>query len=314
MQLISDKDSTLFRQASILQTDMQRHIEALRGYEDTAPQYFSLDPLSPHATGSDDRRPSLQNIPSTSRPSFFRPPVPAHLNLASQRRYGSISGSIASPQPSPSLFNRSAGTQQSAPQQHTPHPLSSVVSHGSASSSISGPSLARRHTSADIRNTEGWPPEGPQSSNHPGSALHIPYEQGPPVWPQSGSPGSRPSQALPHQANAADQHIRDSLANYEFGTPRRGFAMAVAEHTPTGAAAFDPTAGPPGGGTGAWGSFSFGGGGGSASASGSMRSAKGIMDSAPTTRRSSMAHLLNPADVGEEDEDEGLGRDKKRKR
>jgi len=160
------------------------------------------------------------------------------------------------------------------------HPLASV--------SEPGPNLARRHTSADIRDTAGWPPQpgGPESQYPPGAI---------PQWPPS------PQNQVP---NAADQHVRDMLATYEIGAPRRKPSSRSHSRatSPPGPHSSET---PPGSmGENGWG---FSGG----------KLAPRFMESAPQTRRSSMAsnvhNLLNPAQTAEREEDEGA-EDRKRKR
>jgi hypothetical protein len=220
--------------------------------------------LSPRQAAQDERRPSLHAAP---RASFFRPPVPTHLTI-SPRRFGSIGAQGHSPNyPRPSI------SQQVPPPPPTQHPLASV--------SEPGMNLARRHTSADIRATDGWPPE-----------TGSPFESGQnsSQWPSS--PNRTP--------NAADQKVRDVLASYQIGGPRTTYENR--QHTP-------PTNNdnpPPVGGmeNGFWG--------------GPTKFHPRLLDSAPQTRRSSMASnvhsLLNPAETAERDEDEMTADDRKRKR
>ena len=243
----------------------------IRGLEDShetlltgRQPYFSnmaIDtaPLSPRQAPQDDRRPSLHAAPS--RPNFFRPPVPPHLAI-SPRRYGSIGGANPSP-----TFHRPSIPQP--PPQAPQHPLASV--------SEPGPNLARRHTSADIR-APSWPAQA-------GS----PYESGQNSahWPSS--PNRTP--------NAGDQHVRDVLASYELGAPRRGYDAR--QPTPP-SDSNQNSLGPENG-------WAFGG----------SKYPSRLLDSAPQTRRSSMASnvhsLLNPAETVERDEDDA-GDDRKRKR
>lgn len=260
----------------MIQKDITRsQLEMVRSFDDSHENlligrqpYFSnmaLDaaPVSPRQVPQDDRRPSLHGIPP--RPNFFRPPVPSHLNI-SPRRYGSIGGANPSP-----TFHRPSIPQ---PTPHTSqHPLASVCEPG--------PNLARRHTSADIRIPAGWPPQA-------GS----PYESGQNSahWPSS--PNRTP--------NAGDQQVRDVLAQYEIGGPRRS-AVDVRQPSPPLTSDSQPPTGPEGG-------WAFGG----------SKFPSRFLDSAPQTRRSSMASnvhsLLNPAETVERDEDDGTGDDRKRKR
>ncbi|MCJ1289416.1 hypothetical protein MMC34_000948 [Xylographa carneopallida] len=274
IRLIPDQDSQAFRDASMIQKDIQRQLDMVRGIEDSHENllsgrqpYFSnmaIDgaPLSPRQAPQDDRRPSLHG--ALPRPNFFRPPVPTHLNM-SPRRYGSIGGANPSP-----TFHRPSIPPQ--PPQVSQHPLASVCEPS--------PNLARRHTSADIRAPAGWPPQA-------GS----PYESGQNSshWPSS--PNRTP--------NPGDQQVRDVLAQYELGGPRR--VIDSRQPTPPLTNESHPTIGPESG-------WAFGG----------SKFPSRLLDSAPQTRRSSMASnvhsLLNPAETVEKDEDDAAGDDRKRKR
>lgn len=282
-----------------MQAELERHLESVRALENPNDPYLSArqpyyanmsvdppgPPLSPRQMppGDDSRRPSMVD---NLRPSMIRPPMPSHLT-ASPRRYGSVSAAAGS---SPNHPNRPQIPSVVTPQQPMPpHPLSSA-----SSSSPSNPSLARRHTSADIRQ-HGWPPPGVSpfpSPHHP----HHPNHQGappppPPAWPPS-----------PHRTpNSSDQQVREVLAQYEMGAPRRP--------PPEGYRHLSPSANEP-------------------PSSSSMLSAENGLtfggsryarqeSSLPATRRSSMASnvhsLLNPADTAERS-DEDLPDDRKRKR
>ncbi|KAJ9299290.1 hypothetical protein DTO271G3_2912 [Paecilomyces variotii] len=279
MALVPDRSSPLYRDVSNMQKDVERQLDAVRALEN--PQetllsgrqpYFanmSIDPgppLSPRQVPQDEsRRPSMVDAMRGN----IRPPVPQHLAV-SPRRYGSIAAPNAS-----SGYNRLQVPGQQPP---VPHPLSSV-------SSPPGPNLARRHTSADIRQ-HGWLPG--TSPSTPGDAAANPNSQ----WPQS-----------PHRAPAPDdQQVREVLAQYEMGGPRRPQDMSR-HATPPLTTGHGPS---------------------------SMNVDNGWTiggpkflrheSSLPATRRSSMASnvhsLLNPAETAERpDEDEAaFAEDRKRKR
>lgn len=197
---------------------------------------------------------------------MIRPPFPAHLAV-SPRRYGSIGAANNSPN-----YNRPQPPPVMPPQQ-MPHPLSTV--------SPPGPNLGRRHTSADIRQ-HGWPPPGiSQFGNQAANA-----------WPPS-----------PHRTpTSSDQQVRDVLAQYEMGGPRRLYPSSRNATPPLHTDVPPPTLNVDG----AW---SMGG-------SRFPRQESSL----PATRRSSMASnvhsLLNPADTAERpDEDhQTMMDDRKRKR
>jgi len=246
------------------------HESLLSGRPYFAGMVLDNAPVSPRQVPVDDRRPSLHGVPP--RPSFFRPPVPSHLAI-SPRRYGSIGG--ANPSPS---YHRPSIPQQTPT---TQHPLASVCEPGQGPGP--GPNLLRRHTSADIRIPAAWPPQ-PQAGS--------PFESGQnsTQWPSS-------PQRTP---NSGDQQVRDVLAQYELGGPRRTYES----RQPTPPATNDsnhsnlaPES-----------TWTFGG----------SKFAPRLLDSAPQTRRSSMASnvhsLLNPAETVERDEDDAMTDDRKRKR
>ena len=259
-----------------MQREVARQLDVVRALESPhelllsgRQPYFanmSLDPgppLSPRQVPQDDsRRPSVLDGP---RANMIRPPVPTHLS-ASPRRYGSIGTANSSPN-----FNR----PHAPPQQPGPHPLSAV-------SSPPGPNLARRHTSADIRE-HGRPVTG-GSPFGPGNASAQ--------WPPSPQ----------RTANASDQHVRDVLAQYEMGGPRR--QHDVSRHaTPPPSADAAPSA------LNAESGWAIGG----------PKFPRHTDSSLPATRRSSMASnvhsLLNPAETVEtRDEDGMMVEDRKRKR
>ncbi|KAK1141408.1 Flocculation suppression protein [Aspergillus melleus] len=282
--MIPDREGLLYRDVSSMQAELEKHLEAVRALEQPPDPYLAVrppyiptvsvdpgPPLSPRQMPQEDsRRPSMMDA---SRPNMIRPPVPPHLAV-SPRRYGSIGAGNSSPS-----YNRPPVPPAMPPQQPMPHPLSSV-------SSPPGPNLARRHTSADIRQ-HGWPPPGvsPFPSTHqPGSA----------AAPWSPSPHRTPT--------SSEQQVRDVLAQYEMGAPRR-FQETSRHATPP----FNPdhTVSTPN----ADHSWSLGG----------PRFPR-HESSLPATRRSSMASnvhsLLNPADTAERpDEDQhAMVDDRKRKR
>ncbi|KAI9373968.1 HSF-type DNA-binding-domain-containing protein [Aspergillus egyptiacus] len=277
--MVPDRESLLYRDVSSMQLELEKHLESIRALEHPPDVYLSVrqphvpslavdpgPPLSPRQMPQDDsRRPSMID---PSRSNMIRPPVPAHLSV-SPRRYGSIGAANSSPN-----YSRPQVPSVVAPQPPVPHPLSSV-------SSPTGPNLARRHTSADIRQ-HGWPP--PNVS---------PFALGP-----SASQGAAPWPPSPHRTpNSNDQQVRDVLAQYEMGAPRR--LQDISRHaTPP----LNSDQGPTDNG---WG---FNG----------PRYLR-HESSLPATRRSSMASnvhsLLNPADTAERpDEDQHAAEDRKRKR
>ncbi|KPI42971.1 Transcription factor SFL1 [Cyphellophora attinorum] len=203
LQNLAPQESAMASEISNMQKEIGRQLEYVRALEQPAEpmmngggrSLYSNIPLEPPISPRgynypDSRRSSVQIEPqhvglTAARPPV--PPIPAHF-ATSPRRFGSISGGS---QPSPGFSRPPLPPQQ-------PHPLSSVATPDVP------PSLARRHTSADIRE-HGWPlPPPPEANNH------APPQ--PPQW----QPPSPPQPPIP-----GDQHIRDQLASYSINGPRR---------------------------------------------------------------------------------------------
>jgi len=257
-----------------MQAELQRQAEIIRSMEDPVEPPFSgsrpyfanlsLDnaPISPRQLPQDDpRRPS--GVGSQSRQNFYRPPVSSHLSIT-PRRYGSIGG--ATSQSSPSSLR-----SQVQPPPPPPHPLASVSSP---------PNLPRRHTSADIRNVQGWQANPSPFASGQSSAQ----------WPSSPKRGPA--------VMTEDQRIRDSFSSYSLLGASQGRTDNSRPTTPpfTNGNTADHLN-----------SWSF-----------STPRDKGnpnlLKDSSgPPTRRGSMAHILNPG-PSEENEEELREEDRKRKR
>lgn len=303
-----DRDSALYRDGmspqcidintltnssivSEMQQDIERHLDSTRALETPHESLLASrqqaffgnvaepgPPLSPRQMPQDDsRRPSLAD---TSKP--LRTHISQHLAV-SPRRYGSIGGGHSSPG-----YSRPPLPQQQQ-QPPLPPPLSTVTSPSDSAM------LARRHTSADIRQ-HGWLPSGIQTAGN---------SSGP--WPSS-----------PHRLpSTSEQQVRDVLAQYEITGSRRRTQLSRQATPPLGppdqpgppplsASAsqqhltVDPT----------WSAGS--------SSNGGPRFPR-YDSSLPATRRSSMASnvhsLLNPTDTSERpEEDDQILEDRKRKR
>lgn len=233
----------------------------------TGRQYFSnLDnaPVSPRQMPQDDPRRSTLSVPQSRGPNYYRPQVPSTLSIATRRPYGSIGASTT--QSSPSSLR-----SHIPPPPPAPHPLSTVEPPPS--------SLARRHTSADIR-AHGWQPNP------------SPFASGPPStqWPSS-----------PHRVAPEDQRIRDSFSSYSLQTASQPHSRPETPPPPfsNGNSGLDSLS------NWSWNSANRG----------ENRNLAVKDGSAPPTRRGSMAHILNPTDTAErEDEDEDPRGDDDRKR
>jgi hypothetical protein len=261
-----------------MQAELEKHLDAIRALEQPPDPYLSVrqpyiptvsvdpgPPLSPRQMPHDERRGSMMD---TGRSGMIRPPVPSHLAV-SPRRYGSIGGPNASPS-----YNRSQAPP-APPQPPMPHPLSTA-------SSPPGPNLARRHTSADIRQ-HGWPPPGvsPFPSTHQSGTATAPWSPSPHRTPTS-----------------SEQQVREVLAQYEMGAPRR--FQENSRHATPPLHPDQPAPPPNDNGWGLGPKFPR------------------HESSLPATRRSSMASnvhsLLNPADTAERPDEDQYADDRKRKR
>ncbi|KAL4877279.1 HSF-type DNA-binding-domain-containing protein [Aspergillus karnatakaensis] len=277
--LIPDRESLLYRDVASMQAELEKHLEAVRALEHPSDMYLSVrqphipsvaidsgPPLSPRQIPQDDsRRPSIME---NSRLNMIRPPVPAHLSV-SPHRHGSTGAATSSPN-----YNRPHVPSVVTPQPPAPHPLASA-------SSPPGLNLARRHTSADIRQ-HGWPPPGTSP---------FPPTQPPPQ-------GLNPWSPSPHRTpTSSDQQVRDVLAQYEMGAPRRFQDNSRHATPPLNPDQQGPT-------DNGWGF-------------GAPRFPR-HESSLPATRRSSMASnvhsLLNPADTAERPDEDQHAEDRKRKR
>lgn len=289
LQSAVQPDTNLHSELANMQKDIARQLEYVRSLEQPVeapvngsgrssyyPTNMALDPpVSPRGYGfSDSRRSSIQMQeppPFGGRPPV--PPIPPQFSSSSPRRYGSISGA---PQTSPS-FSRPA-----LPGPSQPHPLSNVVSPPA--------NLARRHTSADIRE-HGWPVPNTNGSPYASGDNSVQWQPSSPQQPP----------------NTSDQQLQDQLARYEINGSRRPTITAADQDVVPPAHRENPPSGL-GVGNVSWGA-------------GAPKFPRPNFElhSAPATRRSSMASnvhsLLNPADTAEQaNEDEGLNDDRKRKR
>ncbi|KAF0331045.1 flocculation suppression protein [Colletotrichum asianum] len=279
LNLVPSPDNPVHRDVLNLQAEMARQADMLRTIDDpqespfaNSRAYFSNvenAPVSPRQVPQDDPRRANLAVPQPRGQNFYRPPVPSNLSISTRRPYGSIGGSSA-PQASSPL--RGAPP----PPPPGPHPLAQVEPPPG--------SLARRHTSADIR-AHGWQPAAP------------PFASGPPSGPPSGPWPSSPSRLAPE-----DQRLRESLSTYSL--------QGATQSRPLSRPATPPAPFSNGGGEvfGAW------------SWNSANRDNKNLSvrdSSGPPTRRGSMAHILNPTDTAErddEDEDPRGDDDRKRKR
>lgn len=204
-----------------LSCEISRQLELIRGLEEPHdPSYFDRRPyfggvenapVSPRHFAQDDVRRSSLAVPQPRAPYDHRPQVSSglsnslsnNLSISTKRGYGSIGGNSGANQSS----SGNSATAQSSPSTLRPgpppppgpHPLSAVEPH---------PSMARRHTSADIRVHESWRPQqpppfssGPPSSHLPSSPSHLSH---------LGPPDDRLRESLSHYAFPPTQSPRHS--------------------------------------------------------------------------------------------------------
>ncbi|KAM7200958.1 transcription factor SFL1 [Rhypophila sp. PSN 637] len=289
LALAPTPDNPIHRDAvSALQGDIQRQMEMFRSLEEpheplfasTRPYFSNLEnaPVSPRQMPQDDPRRSNLAVPQPRPPNYYRPSVPSNLSISTRRPYGSIGGNTT--QSSPSSIR-----SQAPPPPPGPHPLANVE--------LPPGSLARRHTSADIR-AHGWQPNNPP-----------PFASGPPSsqWPSS------PNRPV---APAEEQRIRDSFSHYSLGAASQPHSRPATPPPPLFANGNSGGGGPPV--VDNFGSWSWN----SAHSRGENKNLSIRDHSAPPTRRGSMAHILNPTDTAERDDEDDLDPrgddDRKRKR
>ncbi|KAI0541629.1 HSF-type DNA-binding-domain-containing protein [Xylaria digitata] len=261
------QDASIHREIVTLQSDISRQTEYwLAADESLDPpisssrQYFANlenPPVSPRQLAQDSRPPH-----QSRSANFYRPPVPSNLSIGSRRHYGSISGAPSQSSPSPLR-------SQAPPPPPGPHPLLAVEPPPN--------SLARRHTSADIRAT-GWPPNP------------APYlGSGPPSspWPSS-----------PSRAPVEDHRIREAPSGYSLSRPATPPAPPFSNGN-IGSSLESLN-------NWSWNSAN------SANRENKNLSVRDI--STPPTRRGSMAHILNPTDTAEREHEDDLRGDDDRKR
>lgn len=317
-----------------MQLDISRQLEILRSQDHlqqydirarqpsfAMPQIENGPPMSPFQLAQDDsRRGSLFGASAAARQGFFRPPLP-HRNTADLARRPEL-GTIRGATP-PREFKIPASIE----------PPTSPTGDTHASSTASPPSyLSRRHTSADIR-PQSWLSVVGTGEHLPLPAQHSPLTSGHSSsnWPSS--PHRTPN------SNTGEQQLRDSLARYQLSNndgrpaPPSGPGMlsiapgaALSRHnTPPQPQASEVTK------NGTPGHHHHGSGHLNHSLNMPMQQPlsseapgwafpgarlpfKDVFASGPPTRRGSVAHLLNPADTAERDEEEDLGPDELRKR
>ncbi|KAI1002017.1 hypothetical protein K3495_g6185 [Podosphaera aphanis] len=219
LSTIPNSNVPIHRDVANVQAEIQRQVEALRSLDEHAesqntisrPFFSNISPengsLSPHQISQEDsRRGPAINLPA--RNSYYhRPPIPS--------LFSGIPHSINA---SNSHSSPSSLRSQAPPYPPHSHPLSNSIPY------LSPPTnLSRRHTSADIRNVNGWQPN--LQSLGPGQTQSV--------WPSS--PRFGPT------ATNEEQHIRDSFSSYSITAASRLRAEDSRPTTPPSSSNCPPT-------------------------------------------------------------------------
>lgn len=260
-----------------LQSEIQRQSDVIRGLD---------EPHEPPFTNSRPYFANVDNAPVSPRQMPQDDPRRANLNVPAAR-----ASNFYRPQVPSTLsinprrpYGSIGGTAQPSPSSLRAHPPPPppVPPHPLATAEPHPSSLARRHTSADIR-AHGWQP----------SNAHF-APPGPPL--PSHYPPS-PNRAL----GPEDLRIRDSFSSYSLQAASQPHSRPATPPPPMPPFANGSNA--PDLGSWSWNS-----------ANRSNNSLNVKDSSAPPTRRGSMAHILNPTDTAERDDEDESPRDDDRKR
>lgn len=278
LALVPTPDHPVHRDIVTLQSEIHRQAEAMRAMDEPHEQFANARQYFSNVdNGPVSPRQLAQDDP---RRNTLNVPQPGRANPFYRPPVPS-NLSTGARRPYGSFGASSAQTSPSSlrpPPPPQPHPLSNVDN------------LGRRHTAADIR-AHGWQGQG--------QPAHGAYPPPPPApvptqWPPS------PSRVPPE-----DQRIRDSFSSYSLqaATQRRPHSRPATPPPPFA------NGGGGGGGGDTFGGWSFGSAGRGENKNLAVRDGSG-----PPTRRGSMAHILNPADTAEKDEEEDPRGDDDRKR
>jgi hypothetical protein len=262
-----------------MQAEIQRQVDIVRSFDEPQPE--------PPFSGS---RPyfaalSLDNPPVSPRQLAQDDPRRAMGGPAPRNNFyrPSVQShlSITTPRRYGSI---GASTSQSSPSSRRPQNPPQPPPPHPLQQSMSSPPMGRRHTSADIRIPWQTNQRSPFASGHSSAAYPSSPKRGPVI--------------------SEDQHIRDSFSNYSLTNATQNRSDRSRPTTPppfTNGNTIDHLN-----------QFSFSGGPRDRGPPGMHRD-----DSGPPTRRGSMAHILNPAETAEreeEHEEEMREEDRKRKR
>ncbi|KAF1826788.1 uncharacterized protein K489DRAFT_303791, partial [Dissoconium aciculare CBS 342.82] len=238
LNLVPDQENPVHREVQAVRQAISRQIDSLRSLEEPPESMLNnrhtlftptipnepMMQMSPRQRPYDEsRRPSL---PGGPRALGIRAPVPPYLT-GSPRRYSSMGtpnslGTAPYP-PSPHRPSHHAHTGPLPPPPPPPPPPAGQ--HPLANTGSPPSNLSRRHTSADIRLSQSWegrppPLDQPPPPHYPGAS---PYASGQnsSMWPSSPRLSTNPG----------DQHIRDTLAQYELPRVSHQSSAAAAAGT-----------------------------------------------------------------------------------
>lgn len=263
--------------------------------------------MSPFGMQDDSRRASL------AYPTILRAPT-SRSAATSPRRMASVSHSIV---PSHVSGGRPSST-------HPPPPVPSFWGHGTqqpiVGESSSPPYIPRRHTSADIRDNAGWRSAQGSSENLPLPNTSVGGQYSP--FGSANSSGQWPSS--PSRGSQSEQQLRDTLGRYKIDsrnastasdatvTPQMSYPIHPSgmrqDMSQASAGLLQPAQAGPFGNINEGTLFNQ-------QSSGRSLFSKDIWpNSGSSTRRSSMAHILNPADTAERDEEEDVAPEDRTKR
>lgn len=317
----SSRTDTNFLVVLNLQSEIDRQVEHLRSQDlphplpDRRQSYagsnVSDNKMSPfHAPYDDQRRGSL------ARTGLFRQPAPTHSAAASPRRLAPLPGSVTSPPNGP--------VSSFLPPPPTMGPLQSHhIDPGGLSPSSH---LSRRHTSAGVRESPEWKSAQNSAEHLPLPNINRSAQHSPFTASSSGSGGAGPSS--PHrQPSQVDLQLRESLGRYQIDSRnastasdatvvQSAFSRRTSEALQDGVPASNHASGPfaqPSQHHGAAEASMFSGHSGRPVFNSSLWGTQGP-SSGGSTRRSSMAHLLNPADTVERDDEDDVAPDDRKRR
>jgi len=281
MVCIPQRNSHLLMLISLvvnMQAEIQRQADMVRGFDEPQPETpFSGSRPYFSALSLDNAPVSPRQMPQDDPRRGMGGPPPRN-NFYRPPVQSHLS--ITTPRRYGSI---GGGTSQSSPGSMRAHVPPQPPAPHPLHQSMSSPPMGRRHTSADIRVPWQGNQHSPFASGHNSSAYPSSPKRGPIV--------------------TEDQHIRDSFSNYSLAnaTNRSDRSRPTTPPPFTNGSTMDHLN-----------QFSFGGGPRERGPPGMNRDSSG-----PPTRRGSMAHILNPAETAEreeEHEEELREEDRKRKR